>query len=116
MWGGGSWGCAVARASAWRRCAAGHVPWVAQWPASACPAACPQDERKAAAVKFLEGIEVPRQDLYIPTNPDCRVLALIPESAAPMQVTARLPGRDMARRRRFPVASRGAPPLQAVGV
>ncbi|EFN54838.1 hypothetical protein CHLNCDRAFT_134867 [Chlorella variabilis] len=51
----------------------------------------PKDERKAAAVKFLEGIEVPRQDLYIPTNPDCRVLALIPESAAPMQSAAKCP-------------------------
>lgn len=51
------------------------------------PAPCTlQDERKAAAVKLLQGITVPRDDLYIPTNPDCRVLEIIPESAAPMQV------------------------------
>lgn len=50
-----------------------------------CP---PQDERKAAAVKLLEGVRVPRDDLYIPTNPDCRVLEVIPESAAPMQASS----------------------------
>ena len=33
---------------------------------------------------------MPRDDLYIPTNPDCRVLEVIPESAAPMQVGAPL--------------------------
>ncbi|KAL4452207.1 hypothetical protein ABPG75_007869 [Micractinium tetrahymenae] len=51
----------------------------------------PKDERKAAAVKLLEGITVPRDDLYIPTNPDCRVLEVIPESAAPMQSAAKCP-------------------------
>jgi hypothetical protein len=32
-------------------------------------------------------VKLPRDDLYIPTNPDCRVLELLPESAAPMQVS-----------------------------
>lgn len=47
----------------------------------------PKEERKTAAAKFLVDLATPpRPDLYIPTNPDCRVLALVPESAAPMQV------------------------------
>ena len=47
-----------------------------------------QDERKAAAVGFLREIgPPPRPDLYIPTNPDCRVLSVIPESGAPMQAS-----------------------------
>lgn len=47
----------------------------------------PKDERKAAAVAFLRDVgPPPRADLYIPTNPDCRVLGVIPESGAPMQV------------------------------
>ena len=55
------------------------------------PTLCPptdssQDERKSAAVSFLREVQLPRDDLYLPTNPDCRVLAVIPESAAPMQV------------------------------
>ena len=46
-----------------------------------------QDERKTAAVRFLAEVgPPPRGDLYIPTNPHCRVLGVIPESAAPMQV------------------------------
>ncbi|KAL4857248.1 Phosphatidylinositol 4-kinase alpha 1 [Chlorella vulgaris] len=49
------------------------------------------DERKAAAVRFLHQVALPRTDLYIPTNPDCRVVALIPESAAPMQSAAKCP-------------------------
>lgn len=47
-----------------------------------------QDERKAAAVGFLREVgPPPRPDLYIPTNPDCRVLSVIPESGAPMQAS-----------------------------
>ena len=50
-----------------------------------------QDERKTAAVRFLAEVgPPPRDDLYIPTNPHCRVLGVIPESAAPMQVRSEL--------------------------
>ena len=50
-----------------------------------------QDERKAAAVRFLAEVgPPPRHDLYIPTNPHCRVLGVIPDSAAPMQVRSEL--------------------------
>lgn len=51
----------------------------------------PKDERKAEAVKLLKDIRVPRGDLYIPTNPDCRVVEIIPESGAPMQSAAKCP-------------------------
>ena len=36
-------------------------------------------------------IELPRTDLYLPTNPSSRVLAAIPESATPMQSAAKVP-------------------------
>ena len=31
------------------------------------------------------------QDLYLPTNPESRVLALVPESGQPMQSAAKVP-------------------------
>uniref|UniRef100_A0A1D2ACF6 1-phosphatidylinositol 4-kinase n=2 Tax=Auxenochlorella protothecoides TaxID=3075 RepID=A0A1D2ACF6_AUXPR len=50
-----------------------------------------KDKRKSAAVEFLKAVELPRGDLFLPTNPDCTVLAHIPESAAPMQSAAKCP-------------------------
>ena len=50
----------------------------------------PKDQRKGAAVDFLRKLAVPRSDLYIPTNPECRLLALIPESGTPMQSAAKV--------------------------
>ena len=45
-----------------------------------------KDERKAQAVKILKGIRVPRRDLYLPTNPESRVVSLVPESGQPMLI------------------------------
>eukprot|EP00891_Asterochloris_glomerata_P007299 jgi/Astpho2/7299/e_gw1.00113.17.1_t len=50
-----------------------------------------KDERKAQAVKILKGIRVPRRDLYLPTNPESRVVSLVPESGQPMQSAAKVP-------------------------
>lgn len=50
------------------------------------PSQVVQDERKVAAVQFLREIKPPRDDLYLPTNPHARVLDIVPEGAAPMQV------------------------------
>ena len=36
-------------------------------------------------------IALPREDLYLPTNPRSRVLAALPESATPMQSAAKVP-------------------------
>ncbi|KAA6416579.1 MAG: phosphatidylinositol 4-kinase alpha-like, partial [Trebouxia sp. A1-2] len=51
----------------------------------------PKDERKAQAVKILKGIHLPRKDLYLPTNPESRVMSLVPESGQPMQSAAKVP-------------------------
>jgi phosphatidylinositol 4-kinase A len=51
----------------------------------------PQEERKAAAVRFLEEVHVPRDDIFIPTNQNFRILAVKPETAAPMQSAAKCP-------------------------
>jgi len=51
----------------------------------------PRDERKNEAVKLVREIALPRRDLYLPTNPDARVLGAVPESAAPMQSAAKVP-------------------------
>lgn len=51
----------------------------------------PKDERKAQAVKILQTIHVPRKDLYLPTNPESRVMSLVPESGQPMQSAAKVP-------------------------
>ena len=48
-----------------------------------------KDERKAQAVRILKGIRVPRRDLYLPTNPESRVVSLVPESGQPMQSAAK---------------------------
>ncbi len=50
----------------------------------------PKDQRKGAAVDLLRQLAVPRSDLYIPTNPECRLLAVIPESGTPMQSAAKV--------------------------
>ena len=36
-------------------------------------------------------IELPRKDLYLPTNPNSRVLTVVSESATPMQSAAKVP-------------------------
>ncbi len=40
---------------------------------------------------FLQEIGLPRNDLYLPTNPESRILALIPQSGTPMQSAAKVP-------------------------
>ena len=49
-----------------------------------------KDERKAQAVRILKGIRLPRRDLYLPTNPESRVVSLVPESGQPMQSAAKV--------------------------
>ena len=36
-------------------------------------------------------IDVTREDLYVPTNPNSRIVSMIPESATPMQSAAKVP-------------------------
>lgn len=50
-----------------------------------------QEERKAAAARFLREVKLPRDDLFLPTNMDSCVVRHIPESAAPMQSAAKCP-------------------------
>lgn len=50
-----------------------------------------KEERKAKICEELGKFKPSRQDLYVPTNPDCRVLAHIPTSGAPMQSAAKVP-------------------------
>ena len=51
----------------------------------------PRDERKNEAVRLVRAIDLPRADLYLPTNPAARVLGAVPETAAPMQSAAKVP-------------------------
>ena len=51
----------------------------------------PKDERKNEAVRLVRGIDVPRPDLYLPTDPGARVLRAVPETATPMQSAAKVP-------------------------
>lgn len=51
----------------------------------------PKDERKAAAVQFLAGIPVERDDLFMPFSPDTIIKKIKPETAAPMQSAAKCP-------------------------
>lgn len=52
----------------------------------------PKEERKSAAVRFVEEISTPsREDLFLPTNVNARIIRAIPESAAPMQSAAKCP-------------------------
>ena len=50
----------------------------------------PKDQRKAATVAALRELSVPRPDLYMPANPDLRLLSIIPESGTPMQSAAKV--------------------------
>ncbi len=51
----------------------------------------PKDERKAQAMQLAAAITVPRDDIFIPTNPHCTVRAVIPKSATPMRSAAKVP-------------------------
>eukprot|EP00884_Botryococcus_braunii_P016006 jgi/Botrbrau1/3089/Bobra.0070s0075.1 len=51
----------------------------------------PRDERKAAAVRLASQLEVEREDLYLPTNPQSRLVAVVGDSATPMQSAAKVP-------------------------
>ena len=48
-----------------------------------------QPPRPSAPARAQIGL--PRDDLYLPTNPRSRVLAALPESATPMQSAAKVP-------------------------
>ena len=50
-----------------------------------------KEERKAKICDELTKFKPKRDDLYLPTNPDCRVLAHIPSSGTPMQSAAKVP-------------------------
>ena len=50
-----------------------------------------KDERRTKLVEALEGFQPTRRDLYLPTNPECRVLGHIPASGACMQSAAKVP-------------------------
>lgn len=49
-----------------------------------------KDERKAQCQELLLGFSTSREDLYIPTNPSCRVMQHIPTSGTPMQSAAKV--------------------------
>ena len=49
-----------------------------------------KDQRKSAAVAALRELSVPRSDLYMPANPDLRLISIIPESGTPMQSAAKV--------------------------
>ena len=51
----------------------------------------PKDERKNEAVRLVAAVDLPRTDLYLPTNPDARILGAVPKTAAPMQSAAKVP-------------------------
>uniref|UniRef100_A0A383V936 1-phosphatidylinositol 4-kinase n=1 Tax=Tetradesmus obliquus TaxID=3088 RepID=A0A383V936_TETOB len=50
-----------------------------------------KDERRAKLQEALAGFKPPRQDLYVPTNPEARVKGHIPLSGACMQSAAKVP-------------------------
>lgn len=49
-----------------------------------------REERRGAIAAELSKFSPPRPDLYIPTNPECRVLSHIPTSGTPMQSAAKV--------------------------
>jgi hypothetical protein len=51
-----------------------------------------KDERRAKLQEALAGFSPPRQDLYVPTNPEARVKGHIPSSGACMQSAAKVCG------------------------
>lgn len=42
-------------------------------------------------MKLAAAITVPRDDIFVPTNPHCTVRAVIPKSATPMRSAAKVP-------------------------
>lgn len=50
-----------------------------------------KDERRGVIAAKLSEFSPTRPDLYIPTNPHCKVLAHIPTSGTPMQSAAKVP-------------------------
>ncbi len=48
------------------------------------------DERRAKIRSELQHFAPSRTDLYVPTNPECRVVAHIPKSGTPMQSAAKV--------------------------
>lgn len=53
----------------------------------------PKDERRTKLQEALAQFQPPRQDLYLPTNPEARVKGHIPSSGACMQSAAKVGGR-----------------------
>ena len=51
----------------------------------------PKEERKAAAVRFVQELNMPRTDLFMPTDLHAKIVRPRPESAAPMQSAAKCP-------------------------
>lgn len=51
----------------------------------------PKDERRTRIAEELRKIKLDRSDLYLPTNPDARVLKAIPESGTPMPSKEKMP-------------------------
>ena len=51
----------------------------------------PQEVVRKSEIATCLQISVPRTDLYLPTNPASKVVAVIPESATPMQSAAKVP-------------------------
>lgn len=49
-----------------------------------------KDERKNRVVEALKGFNADSRELYMPTNPSCKVAAHIPESGTPMQSAAKV--------------------------
>jgi hypothetical protein len=47
-------------------------------------------ERRGVIAAELQKFEPPRPDLYVPTNPTCRVVSHIPTSGMPMQSAAKV--------------------------
>ncbi|KAK9821480.1 hypothetical protein WJX74_000721 [Apatococcus lobatus] len=50
-----------------------------------------KENRRAKAAEYLAEIPLPRADLYLPTNPESRIMALLPQTGTPMQSAAKVP-------------------------
>ena len=51
----------------------------------------PKEERKEAAIRFLSDVRLPRDDLFMPTDPHTCIKSILSESATPMQSAAKCP-------------------------
>lgn len=51
----------------------------------------PKEERKAAAVRLMKDVTLPRDDLFMPTDSTAVITGIKPETAAPMQSAAKCP-------------------------